>query len=191
MVSAGSRDRAGKRKVDKLDRSKTALLIGGSGAIAAADLSTKWLAREELPLYAQVPVVGEYLRLTHIYNPGAAFGIGVGEHSRIVFLALTLVALAGMTWMFWTTARTDRVRLLALISIIGGALGNFANRILLSSGVVDWIDVGVGTVRWPVFNLADVAITIGAVLLALSLWREEAAGEASVDSSSPRRSRRA
>lgn len=152
-----------------MGRSSVAVLVGASSAVAATDLGTKWIVREELPLYAQVPVVGEYLRLTHMYNPGAAFGIEVGEHSRIIFLVLSLVALAALIGMYLATPDSDRSRLLALTAIIGGALGNIFNRILLSRGVVDWIDVGIGSVRWPVFNLADVAITAGAILLALSL----------------------
>ena len=59
-----------------------------------------------------------------------------------------------------------------LAAITGGGLGNLVNRLLVPRGVVDWIDIGLGTVRWPVFNLADVAITVGAMLLVISFRRE-------------------
>ncbi|MGH7447666.1 MAG: signal peptidase II, partial [Longimicrobiales bacterium] len=55
----------------------------------------------------------------------------------------------------------------------GGAVGNLIDRVRSASGVVDFIDVGVGSVRWPVFNVADMAVTTGAIILALSLWKEE------------------
>jgi signal peptidase II len=57
--------------------------------------------------------------------------------------------------------------------VTAGALGNMIDRVRSPRGVVDFLDVGVGNVRWPVFNVADIAVTTGAILLALSLWREE------------------
>ena len=142
-------------------------------AIGAADLVTKWVVRTSLAQYQQVELVGDYLRLTYIYNPGAAFGIYLGPYSRPIFLILGILALVVIVAMLVRGPDGDRARVVALSAILGGALGNLANRILIEQGVVDWIDVGVGSMRWPVFNLADIAITVGAVLLALSLWREE------------------
>jgi signal peptidase II len=64
------------------------------------------------------------------------------------------------------------MRLLALALVCGGAVGNLIDRVRSSRGVVDFIDVGVGSYRWPTFNVADIAVTCGAVALALVLWSE-------------------
>ena len=143
------------------------------GSVVALDLVTKLWIQRSFRLYEQVEVIGEYVRLTYIYNPGAAFGIHVGEYSRIVFLVLSLGALIALAAMYWTTPLQDRVRLFSIAMICGGALGNLIDRVRSPRGVVDFLDVGVGAVRWPVFNVADMAVTIGAILLALSLWSEE------------------
>lgn len=143
------------------------------GSVLALDLVTKLMIQRSFRLYEQVEVIGEYVRLTYIYNPGAAFGIHVGEYSRLVFLVLSLGALIALAAMYWTTPLQDRVRLFAIALICGGALGNLVDRVRSPRGVVDFLDVGVGAVRWPVFNVADMAVTIGAILLALSLWGEE------------------
>jgi signal peptidase II len=65
------------------------------------------------------------------------------------------------------------VRLLAISLICAGAIGNLVDRVRSHRGVVDFLDIGIGDLRWPVFNVADIAVTTGAVFLALSLWREE------------------
>jgi|CeladaMinimDraft_18_1061708.scaffolds.fasta_scaffold00923_3 signal peptidase II len=153
---------------------KATLLAPVAGGAFAADVLTKTLVERHFHLYEQVPVVGDYLRLTLLYNPGAAFGISLGEYSRAGFLVLTVVALIALVAMYMTTPLRDRARLFALSLVVGGALGNLWNRIVSPRGVTDWIDVGLGDLRWPIFNLADIAITIGAVFLALSLWREDA-----------------
>lgn len=154
-------------------RRKWALFGLVAAAVLTADLVTKAAVQRQLQFHDQVPVLGDYVRLTLLYNPGAAFGISVGEHSRVVFIALTVVALAVLVAMARALPLADRVRLLALSLVVGGALGNLLNRVAAPSGVTDWIDVGLGTARWPAFNLADAAITTGAGLLVLSFWREE------------------
>jgi signal peptidase II len=151
-------------------------------AIGAADLLTKWLVQSHLAQYERVPLIGDYVRLTHIYNPGAAFGISLGSWSRPLFIVLTLAALVALGSMLAGQRSSNRAHFLALTAIAGGALGNLANRIVVERGVVDWIDVGIGAVRWPVFNLADIAITCGAVLLAVSLWREDSGPRATTES---------
>ena len=141
--------------------------------VVVVDLLTKLWIQRSFRLYEQVDVIGDYFRLTFIYNPGAAFGIHVGEYSRILFLLLSLVALVALVWMYWTTPHHDRLRLSSIALVCGGALGNLIDRVRSPRGVVDFLDIGIGGMRWPVFNVADMAVTIGAVLLAVSLWHED------------------
>ncbi len=143
-------------------------------ALVIADWITKALVQRYMQPYQQIDLIGEYLRLTYIFNPGAAFGIHLGAASRGVFLTLSLVALVALLGMYHVTPARARGRLIAIALIIGGALGNLVDRVRHAHGVVDFLDMGVGTVRWPVFNVADVAVTVGAVILAASLWREDA-----------------
>ena len=153
---------------------KRGILVAGGGAILGVDLVTKWLVQENFYPGGSVEVLGDLIRLTYILNPGAAFGIHVGEYSRIVFMTLSALAVVVLTGLFWSTPSTERLRLHAIALVVGGALGNLVDRIRSPMGVVDFLDVGLGSLRWPVFNVADIGVTMGAVLLALSLWQEEA-----------------
>jgi signal peptidase II len=152
---------------------KTRLFFGIVGPVVVLDALTKYLVQANMRLYQQVDLIGEYLRLTYIHNPGAAFGIHVGEYSRIIFLVLSVVALVALAAMYWSTPLKDKVRLTAISLICAGALGNLIDRVRSAQGVVDFIDVGIGDLRWPVFNVADIAVTTGAIFLALSLWQED------------------
>ncbi|MGQ0560252.1 MAG: signal peptidase II [Gemmatimonadota bacterium] len=152
---------------------KAGLFVAVLGSVVAFDFVTKLLITRTFTLYDRVDIIGEYVRLTYIHNPGAAFGIHLGPYSRIIFLVLSVVALVALAGMYWATPAKDKSRLVAIALICGGALGNLLDRIRLSAGVVDFLDIGVGDVRWPVFNVADVAVTTGAIFLALSLWKEE------------------
>lgn len=143
-------------------------------AIVASDVVTKAIAVKALDL-PRVPreVVGDWLRFTLVYNPGAAFGLHVGEHSRWVFMALTMGALLILGRLFLSTPQGDRTRVVSLALVCGGALGNLIDRLRSAAGVVDFLDVGVGDARWPTFNVADMAVSIGAFLLAIVLWAED------------------
>jgi signal peptidase II len=152
---------------------KAPLFYGLVGVVVLLDLTTKIVVQRTLTLYEQRDVLGTFLRLTYIYNPGAAFGINLGPYSRWIFLALSVLVLAALFGMFAFTPAKDRLRIGAIGLVCGGALGNLVDRIKSERGVVDFLDVGIGTVRWPVFNVADMALTVGAIILALSLWREE------------------
>ncbi|HET7631719.1 MAG TPA: signal peptidase II [Gemmatimonadaceae bacterium] len=142
--------------------------------VTALDAATKALALRFLPL-PQLPhdVLGNSVRLTLVYNPGAAFGFSVGAHSRWIFLVLTVVALAVLARLYAATRDGQVMRTVALALVCGGALGNLIDRITSGLGVVDFIDIGLRTARWPTFNVADIAVTVGAVLLALVLWTED------------------
>src|SRR5919199_2660662 len=110
-----------------------------------------------------------------VYNPGAAFGLNVGPHSRWVFLALTLVALAVLGRLYRSTRAGDLLRTAALGLVCGGAVGNLIDRVRHGAGVVDFLDLGVGDWRWAPVNVADIAGSVGAFLLAWALWGEEEA----------------
>lgn len=147
--------------------------------VLLADLATKALAEAALgpPGFAH-RLVGDAVRLNLVYNPGAAFGLSLGPYSRAIFLALTAVILRVLWALYRTTRDRDNGRVFALALLVAGALGNAVDRVRSAQGVVDFVDVGIGPHRWPTFNLADVAVTFGAVLLFAALWRDEqTAGE--------------
>lgn len=148
------------------------LLLG----LLLADCGSKRIAEDTLTLHSPQEVMGDVLRFTLAYNPGAAFGINVGDSSRLVFTVLTLVALVALAGMYRSTPPDQRVQIAALALVAGGALGNLADRIRGAAGVVDFIDVGVGSTRFWTFNIADAGITVGAILLAISLWTEPEPG---------------
>jgi signal peptidase II len=152
---------------------------GTAAAVVVVDFLTKILAVAVLSRHP-VDVFGEWARLRLVYNEGAAFGLHLGAHSRWIFLGLAVLALIVLGSMVRATRPGDRFRLIALALVCGGAAGNLIDRLRSARGVVDFLDVGVGAWRWPTFNVADSAITVGAVALALSLWlegRAEAAAE--------------
>ncbi len=149
-------------------------LAAYGGLIVAAVALDQWIKRlveTGLVLHEKVDVV-PFLALYRTYNTGVAFSMfeWVGDKG------LMIMSVAVIAFVLFLAKRTEPSQVMARIGfclIIGGAIGNLIDRIRSSQGVVDFIDVGVGTVRWPVFNVADMAVTIGAIILALSLWKEE------------------
>lgn len=151
-------------------RARLPHLLAVSGLIVALDIASKRLVESQMTLWESIAVWEPFLRLTFILNEGAAFGLSLGTHSRAVFLIFSLLATAFLLGLYLLTPLQGRSRRWALALIIGGAIGNLIDRIRLGQ-VVDFVDVGIGTLRWPVFNVADAAVTVGAVLLGLSLLR--------------------
>src|SRR4051794_18528064 len=166
-------------------RRKMALYVATLFGVIALDQVTKAIVLRSLRPYTPVEVWGDFFRLTFIYNTGAAFGLHLGDASRWVFMALAAVAVVVLWMMFRGTPWRDRARLIAIASVTGGAIGNVVDRVRSSRGVVDFLDFGVGEYRWPVFNVADIAVTLGALLLAFSLWREEQKIEQELDVAEP------
>lgn len=162
-----------------------------AAVVVVADLATKLLAEATLALRSAVPVVGETVQLRLVYNPGAAFGLHLGPWSRWIFLVVAVVAILVLDRMSRTAANGDRLRQLATGLVTGGAFGNLVDRIRSGQGVVDFLDVGIGIHRWPTFNVADIGVSCGAILLAWSLWLEDnererhAAGQATTSTPPP------
>lgn len=163
----------GREEAAELGYRKALLFFAVLAGVLFVDVATKLAVERSMLPYQQIDLIGEYVRLTFIHNPGAAFGISVGQFSREVFMLLSVVALGALIAMYWFTPARDQVRLTAIALICGGAIGNLIDRVRSVQGVVDFMDIGFGDTRWPVFNVADVAVTAGAIILALSLWKEE------------------
>jgi signal peptidase II len=155
-------------------RSNTIAFWPVVAVVTALDVFSKWWAETGLlPQRLPHSVAGDWLRLTLVYNPGAAFGLQVGSQSRWVFMGLTVIALGILGRLYLNTRDGDLWRTASLALVCGGALGNLIDRVRSDQGVVDFIDIGIGTSRWPTFNVADVAVSVGAVLLAGVLWWAE------------------
>ena len=146
--------------------------------VLLTDCATKRAAELHL-VPAQVPhqFMGEVVRLTLAYNPGAAMSLSLGVHSRLGFSLLAVAALVVMAYLYRRTEPGDRQAAAGLALIAAGAVGNLLDRLRSERGVVDFIDVGVGSWRFWTFNVADMAILFGAVVLVIALQRMDA-GEA-------------
>lgn len=142
--------------------------------VLALDLASKSWALDALADNRRIELLGGLLPLTLAFNRNAAFGLGFGDDTRWFFVPVTILALILLVSLFRQAERDDIVRHAALSLVVAGAIGNLYDRIRWSQGVVDFIGP-VNLVFWdfPIFNVADSAITCGAVLLALSFWSEE------------------
>lgn len=123
-----------------------------------------------------MPIVGEWLRWTYIHNDGAAFGLFRG--SRWIFVAVSVVSITVLYWLRGKSRFRGLSAATALGLTFGGAIGNLVDRLWLGR-VIDFIDLGSGPSRLPIFNVADAAITVGTCLLAVHLSRRPAHSETS------------
>lgn len=150
--------------------------------VLLADCTTKELAVESLPESMPQAIAGDVLRFTLAYNNKAAMGIPIGTASRWPLVALGCCILGVFVVMLWRSPPQARVQRIALGLLIGGAAGNILSRALTPRGVVDFIDIGFGSWRFFIFNVADIGVFCGACLLAWTLWR---AGEAPARAGTP------
>jgi signal peptidase II len=141
--------------------------------IMVLDIVTKRWALGELAMQRR-EILGGLVPLTLAFNKGAAFGISIGDDSRWFFVPVTLIALVLLGVLLKQALEDDWLRIVSLSLVIAGAAGNLYDRVRWSQGVVDFIGpVNLGFAHFPIFNVADISISCGAVALALSFWQEE------------------
>lgn len=115
-------------------------------------------------------VVRHFIYLVHSRNPGIAFSLLANLNSpwmHIVLIAGSLVVICALAWLL-VAGQTEALACAGIALLLGGATGNVTDRIL-HGGVTDFFEVWLGNYRWPAFNVADSAITIGAILLIVDL----------------------
>jgi signal peptidase II len=134
-----------------------------AAAVLAVDQITKRIALGSLELSQPVAVAGNFLRMTLAWNRGAAFSMSWG--GPWVLAAVTAVAVVLVSLFIWKQKGSGKLFTVAMGAVLGGAAGNLLDRLLYGGGVVDFIDVGFTSWRWPTFNVADIGITIGGILL--------------------------
>ena len=148
------------------------LVVVVATAVLVFDQITKWVVSTRITLHDRIPIIDDYLALTHVRNRGAAFGLFADVPSDILRLTLVIVSVAavGLIWAYAREGWHETRIVIAFGAILGGAVGNLVDRLRLSY-VVDFIDAHWGPYHWPSFNLADAAITLGALSLFIAMAR--------------------
>jgi signal peptidase II len=146
------------------------LLMTIAAVIVVVDFVSKQWVMAHLPYERPVDLLGPYLRLTYTRNSGVAFGLGQG--TNFPYYIFSIIAAVAIVAMFLRSRVPSVGRQIALALILGGALGNLVDRVRFGE-VVDFIQVGTDRWYWPVFNVADSAVTVGVLLFALAWPRHE------------------
>lgn len=139
------------------------------GLILVLDQATKYLVEKHVRLYETITVVQGFFNLTHVRNPGAAFGIFATMPDMwrsLFFISVTIIAVAVIAFLIRTTS--ERLQIIAFSLIAGGAVGNLVDRVRYGE-VVDFIQWYVKDYYWPSFNVADSAISVGVALLVVDM----------------------
>ena len=157
--------------------------------VVVVDQITKAMVRPALTLHESVAVIPGFLDLTRVHNTGAAFGMlnGVDFPFKTVVLSIVAaIALGGVAWYAVTVPLSDRLARLGIAGVLGGAIGNLIDRALFGK-VTDFVLWRVHEHRWPVFNVADAAITGGVIFMILDILGlgKRFKGQASINASDP------
>jgi signal peptidase II len=142
-------------------------LILVSGIVVLADQVTKQIIMASLALHESIVVIGNFFNITHVLNPGGAFGFFATQSDmvrKLVFLVLSSVVALFILWFYKRVAGTHVFLSWGLALIFGGAVGNLIDRFRFGH-VVDFLDFYIGTAHWPAFNVADSAISVGMAVL--------------------------
>jgi signal peptidase II len=153
-------------------RARWPIFLGLAAAVVIVDQLTKaWLVSFLAP-GERIQVIGDYVRLIHTQNTGALFGL---FRDQAMFFAIVSIGVVGAIVWFHHTSGRNSLLSVALGLLLGGALGNMADRFRIGY-VVDFVDVGIGNLRFYTFNVADSAISLAILLLLISAFvsRDEA-----------------
>lgn len=144
-----------------------------AAVVLIIDQWTKWLVMRHMFQGESIPMIENIFYLTSHRNAGAAFGIL--QDQRWFFIIITIAVVAGLIYYIWQMKNENQVLVYSLAIILGGAVGNFIDRLIMGE-VVDFLDVkiSIGTFYYdfPIFNVADSALVIGVSLLIIDVIRD-------------------
>jgi len=156
--------------LSKID-AKYLKLASVAGLVIIIDQITKAVILSFIPLYRSIAVVPRFFSLTHIQNPGGAFGFMSNQSSsllNIIFLFVASLAICLVFYFYINTPKKYNLLSTGFALIFGGAIGNMIDRIRFGK-VVDFLDFYIGDFHWPAFNVADSAISVGIVIFLFHL----------------------
>ncbi len=154
---------------------KGIVFIGTAAVVAALDQFTKWLVIKHLALGHAVSVVDGFFQLVHVRNTGVAFGFLASANipfRTLFFVATSAVAMIIILTFIRNLPPEKLGWLISLGLVFGGAWGNLIDRVMLGE-VVDFLDFSVAGFHWPAFNIADSAVTVGAIWLGINIMRKK------------------
>lgn len=163
-------------------RGKWGLVFALALIVVILDQLTKALVLDRMTLHESISVIEGFFALTYVRNTGAAFGIFAGHSAAVrvpALLTVATLALGMLLWFVRTVPLERRAVIAACGGVLGGAVGNMIDRTVYGE-VIDFLDVYVGAYHWPAFNVADMAITVGVVVLCLDALRSAPAPERSL-----------
>ena len=164
------------------DRARWPLFIGLAATVFVLDQVTKAWVRTIVPNEGErLSVIGDLVRLVNSHNSGALFGMF--QDQAVLFGLASLGVIALIVWYHGNAGR-NTILSLALGLLLGGALGNMLDRLRLGY-VLDFVDIGIGDLRWYTFNVADTAVSCAIVLLLLSAILPDRFGMARADGTRP------
>lgn len=134
------------------------------------DQWTKWLIVTKMDLHESVPIIDNFFYITSHRNEGAAWGILQGQ--MIFFYIITVIVVIGLVYLLHKYAHESKFMAVALSLFLAGAIGNFIDR-LIRQAVVDFLDVYIFTYNYPIFNIADSALVIGAIMTIIAMYLDE------------------
>lgn len=154
-------------------KKKYLILLATVAVAVLFDFITKAYIDSNMSLHESVVVIGGLLNITYVRNPGAAFSFlataSPGFRS-VFFLSVTILSIVLVLYYIAKSKTEEPLMIFALSLILSGALGNFIDRVRIGE-VIDFIDVHLGAYHWPAFNVADSAITVGACIMLLALFK--------------------
>ncbi len=136
-----------------------------------ADQGSKVFVAKRMELGQSIPVLGNFFRITFIRNAGGAFGIFLG--GGWFYLLASILAIILIFFYLRKMSAGYLWSRISLALILGGALGNLIDRVRYGM-VIDFLDFGIGRLRWPVFNLADAAVTVGVAVFLVFMFQKKA-----------------
>ena len=154
-------------------RGKWGLTLVPALVVIVIDQLTKAMIIARMDLHQSISIIDGFFALTYVRNTGAAFGIFAGSMDALrvpLLLAVALVALLILLWFVRTIPAERWPVIVACGGVLGGAIGNMIDRAAYGE-VIDFLDVYVGSYHWPAFNVADMAISVGVIVLCLDALR--------------------
>lgn len=138
-------------------------------AVLFLDQASKYIILKELPFLDKIEIIPGFFNIVHVRNTGIAFSLLAGlREAPIILSIIALCAILFLNVMIWRLRDISRWETISFGLILGGAMGNLTDRLRLGS-VIDFLDFYIGNFHWPAFNVADSAITCGALLLSIRL----------------------